>query len=210
MIRFWNTCTGTNFHTPNEMHSLYMEFYWLVIVFQYSRKNRDLLWEYLNFSKINIITTPREIRKARYRIIQNRKMLKPVLRIRDGYPGSWFFTHPGSRIPDQKHQEKRGVKKKFLWYIFFCSHKFHKIVNYFIIEMAKKKIWPSFQRIKELLPKNLSLSSKNMGLGSRIRDPRFGIRNKPIPDPGSGSRGQKGNDSRIPDPDPHGPAFNER
>jgi hypothetical protein len=28
------------------------------------------------------------------------------------------------------------------------------------------------------------------------------IRNKPIPDPGSGSRGQKGTGSRIPDPDP--------
>jgi hypothetical protein len=34
-----------------------------------------------------------------------------------------------------------------------------------------------------------------MGLGSRIRDPRSGIREKPIPDPGS--RGQKGTGSRI-------------
>jgi len=33
-----------------------------------------------------------------------------------------------------------------------------------------------------------------------IRDPESGIRNKPIPDPGS--RGQKGTQSRIPDPDP--------
>jgi hypothetical protein len=39
-----------------------------------------------------------------------------------------------------------------------------------------------------------------MGLGSGIRDPRSGIRKKPIPDPGS--RGQKGTGSRIPDPDP--------
>jgi hypothetical protein len=34
-----------------------------------------------------------------------------------------------------------------------------------------------------------------MSLGSGIRDPGFGIRNKPIPDPGS--RGQKGTGSRI-------------
>jgi hypothetical protein len=39
-----------------------------------------------------------------------------------------------------------------------------------------------------------------MGLGSGIPDPRTGIRKKPIPDPGS--RGQKGNGSRIPYPDP--------
>jgi hypothetical protein len=32
----------------------------------------------------------------------------------------------------------------------FCSHKFHKIENYFIFEMTKKKIWASFQRIIEL------------------------------------------------------------
>jgi hypothetical protein len=52
-----------------------------------------------------------------------------------------------SRIPDlgsriQKAQQKRGVKK--------ISHKFHKIENYFIFEMLKKKIWASFQRIIEL------------------------------------------------------------
>jgi hypothetical protein len=36
-----------------------------------------------------------------------------------------------------------------------------------------------------------------MGLGSRIQDQRSGIRKKPIPDPGSGFRGQKGTRSRI-------------
>ncbi len=50
--------------------------------------------------------------------------------------------------------------------------------------MLKKKIWASFQRIIELLPKNLSLSSKKYGAG--IRDPGsvknlFRIQ---IPDPG--------------------------
>ncbi len=59
---------------------------------------------------------------------------KPVLRIRDVYPGSriLIFTHPGSRI--QKQQQKRGVKKNL------CSHKFHKIANYFSFEVLKKKI----------------------------------------------------------------------
>jgi hypothetical protein len=38
-----------------------------------------------------------------------------------------------------------------------------------------KKIWAIFQRIIELFPKKLSLSSRKYG---------FGIREKPIPDPG--------------------------
>jgi hypothetical protein len=46
--------------------------------------------------------------------------------------------------------------------------------------------------------KKLSLSSQKFGFG--IRDPRSGIRKKPIPDPGS--RGQKGTGSWISDPDP--------
>jgi hypothetical protein len=81
-----------------------------------------------------------------------------VLRIRDVYPGSriLIFTHPGSRMS-----------------YLFCSHKFHKIVNYFLFEILKKTIWPNFQRIIELLPKKLSW----------IWDP--------------GSRGQKGTGSRI-------------
>jgi hypothetical protein len=28
-----------------------------------------------------------------------------------------------------------------------CSHKFHKIANYFGFEVLKKKIWANFQRI---------------------------------------------------------------
>jgi hypothetical protein len=42
-----------------------------------------------------------------------------------------IFTHPGSRI--QKQQQKREVKKKFC-HTLLCSHKFHKIVNYFSFE----------------------------------------------------------------------------
>ncbi len=64
-----------------------------------------------------------------------------VLQIRDVYPGS--------RIPDPRTATKeRG--KKICYHTFFCSHKFHKIENYFIFEMLKKKIWPSFQRIIKL------------------------------------------------------------
>jgi hypothetical protein len=126
------------------------------------------------------------------------KEWQAVLRIRDVYPGSriLIFTHPGSRI--QKQQQKREVKKNC--HTFLCSHKFHKIVNYFSFEVLKKKIWANFQRIIELFTKKLSKSSLKYGLG--IRDPRSGIRKKPIPNPGSRIKGSKSTQSRIPDPDP--------
>jgi hypothetical protein len=106
----------------------------------------------------------------------------PVLRIRDVYPGSriLIFTHPGSRI--QKQQQKREVKKKLDVKPFYVATKFNKIVNYFSFEVLKKKIWANLQRIIELFTKKLSKSSSKYGL--RIRDPRSGIRKKPIPDPG--------------------------
>jgi hypothetical protein len=59
--------------------------------------------------------------------------------------------------------------------------------------MLKKKIWANFQRIFEVFtfyPKNVHYALKYMGLG-------FGIRKKPIPDPGSRNQGQKGTGSRI-------------
>ncbi len=59
-----------------------------------------------------------------------------------------IFTHPGSRIPDpgsripdpgsripdlgSKNSNKRERWKMFFGHAFLCSHKFHKIVNYFI------------------------------------------------------------------------------
>ncbi len=86
-----------------------------------------------------------------------------------------------SRIPDPKTATKKRGEKIFVIKPFFV---FHKIVNYFIFEMLKKKVCPNFQRIiyGNFLPKKLSLSSQKYGFG--IRDPRFGIRKKPIPDPG--------------------------
>jgi hypothetical protein len=118
---------------------------------------------------------------------------KAVLRIRDVYPGSriLIFTHPGSRIPDlgsriQKQQQKRGVKK-MCCHTIFCSHKFHKIENYFIFEMLKKILWANFQIIIEFF------TQKIVNKLSKIW----------VWDPGSGiGLGQNGIGFRIPDPDP--------
>ncbi len=55
--------------------------------------------------------------------------------------------------------------------------------------MLKKKIWPSFQRIVELFTPKFVTKLQKIWVwnpGSDIRDP-----DKPIQDPGSGSRGQK-------------------
>jgi hypothetical protein len=123
-----------------------------------------------------------------------------VWRIPDVYSGSriLIFTHPGSRIPDPKTLTKKRMKKMFC-HTFSYSHKFHKIVNYFIFISLKKKTWVNFQRIKNYRtfnPKNC----QKYGFG--IRDPRSGIRDPEktysgsrIPHPGS--RGQKGTGSRI-------------
>ncbi len=75
-----------------------------------------------------------------------------MLRIRDVYPGSriLIFTHPGSRIPDPKTATNERGEKKFVA-IPFCSHKIHKIENFFFFgNTEEKKIWDSFQRIIEL------------------------------------------------------------
>ncbi len=45
-----------------------------------------------------------------------------------------------SRIPDPKTATKEQGEK-ISCHIFFCSHKFNKIGNYFIFEMLKKTIW---------------------------------------------------------------------
>jgi hypothetical protein len=45
------------------------------------------------------------------------------------------IIHPVSRISDPGSNNRRG--KNMMSY-FFCSHKYHKIVNYFIFELVKK------------------------------------------------------------------------
>jgi hypothetical protein len=115
-------------------------------------------------------------------------------------PGSriLIFTHPGSRIsdpesriPDPKTATKETGEKKFFCHNFLCSHKFHKIANYFSFEVLKKKIWANFQRIIELFTQKVVTKLSKIWVwdqGSEIRDP-----GKTYP----GSRGQKGTGSRI-------------
>jgi hypothetical protein len=56
--------------------------------------------------------------------------------------GSGMFIPDPDFYPSriQKQEQKRGIEKNLVSYL-FCSHKFHKIENYFIFEMLKKKIW---------------------------------------------------------------------
>jgi hypothetical protein len=54
-----------------------------------------------------------------------------------------------SRIPDPKTATKERGERNCC-HNFLCSHKFHKIANYFSFEILKKKIWVNFQRIIEL------------------------------------------------------------
>ncbi len=102
----------------------------------------------------------------------------PVLRIRDVYPVSriLIFTHSESRISDPKK-----------------TNKFHKIVNYFIFEMLKKKKLGQFSKnYRNFYPKKLSLSSQKYGLGSGSE-----IRNPEKTYSGTGIQGSKRH--RIPD-----------
>jgi hypothetical protein len=80
-----------------------------------------------------------------------------VLPIRDVYPRSriLIFTHPRSRIPDPKTAITERGEKKINCHTFFCRHKFHKIENYFIFGMPKKKIWANFKRIIELFTQKM-------------------------------------------------------
>ncbi len=119
-----------------------------------------------------------------------------MLRIRDVYPGSriLIFTHSGSRIsaPGSKNSNKREGEKFCCCHTFICSHKFHKIENYFSFEV-QRKIWANLQRIVELFTQNIVTALKNICLGSGKWDPGSGA--KPLSDPRS--RGQKGTGSRI-------------
>ncbi len=97
-------------------------------------------------------------------------------------PGSWFLPipDPGSRIPDPKTATKERGEKKFFCHTFICSHKFHKIENYFSFEVMKKKIWANFQRIIELFTQKLVTKLSLWGPGSgknlfRLPDPEPGV-----------------------------------
>ncbi len=95
----------------------------------------------------------------------------------------------GSQI--QKQHQKRGVKKNVFSYgTFYCSHKFHKIVNYFFFNAEEKNVGQFLKNYRTFTQKIVNKLSK-----ISVWDPGSGIRKKLIPDPGS--RGQKGTGSRI-------------
>ncbi len=91
-------------------------------------------------------------------------------------PGSWFLPIPD---PGSKNSNKREGRKKISCNTFLCSHKFHKIENYFSFEVLKKQIWANFQRIIELFTQKIVTKPSKIW----VWDP--------------GSRGQKGTGSRI-------------
>ncbi len=97
-----------------------------------------------------------------------------------------FIPDPGS-----KNSNKRQGWKKFCCQTIFFGHKFHKTEYYFIFDMLTKNIWPNFPRIIEVFTQKIVTKPSKIW----VWDPRSGIREKPIPDPGS--RGQKGTGSRI-------------
>ncbi len=126
---------------------------------------------------------------------------KPVWRIRDVYPGSWFLPipDPASRIPDlgsriQKQQQKRGMKK-ICCHNFLCSHKFHKLHIILVLMCWRKKRGQFSKNYRTFYPKIVNKLSKLWiwDLGSEIRDPEKTY---------SGSRIQGSKRHRIPDPDP--------
>jgi hypothetical protein len=112
-------------------------------------------------------------------------LVNSVLRIRDKHPD--FYPSRISWIPDPKTAKKERGEKKFA-IILFCSHKFHKI-EYFIFEMLKKKIWPNFQIIIEVLTQKIFTKLSNIW----VWDPGSGKNLLRIPDPGV---------KKAPDPDP--------
>ncbi len=84
---------------------------------------------------------------------------------------------PWSGIPDPKTATKESGEKIFFCHTFLCSHKFHKIVNYFSFEVLKKKIWANFKRIVELFTQKIVTKLLKIW----VWDP--GV--KKAPDPGS-------------------------
>ncbi len=110
-----------------------------------------------------------------------------VLRIGEVYPWSWFLSIPDPGSRNQKQQQKRGVKTILLSFL-FCSHKCHKIENYFSFELRRKKFWANLPRIIELSTQKIYIKLSKYRFG--IRDPEKNL-----------FQGQKDTEARIPDPD---------
>ncbi len=157
-----------------------------------SKGAANTLWPAKKISKVKETYERSELN---WTIGQEYKQKKPVLRIRDVYPGSriLIFTHSGSRIsdPGSKNSNKREVWKKFV-----VATNFRKLKISLFFKCWRKKFGPVFKELYNFLPKTLSLSSKKkMGLGSGIWDPEKNLFR--IPDPSPGVKRH-----RIPDPDP--------
>jgi hypothetical protein len=96
-----------------------------------------------------------------------------------------------SRIPAPKTATKEKGQQKFVVLTFFVATYtgITIINNYFIFEQVKKKHWANLKRIYRT---KIVIQLSKLWVwdqGSDIREPRSGIRKKPIPDPGS--RGSK-------------------
>jgi hypothetical protein len=101
----------------------------------------------------------------------------------------------GSGIPDPKTATKERGEKNCC-HTFLCSHKFHKIVNYFSFKVLRKKNLANFQRIIELFTQKIVTKLSKIFVwypGSEIRDPEKTY---------SGSRIQESKRHRILDPHP--------
>jgi hypothetical protein len=98
-------------------------------------------------------------------------------------------TDPGclSRISDPS----TASEEKFFCPNIFCSHKYHKIVNSFIFEQAKKIFLAKLLRIIILFTQKFVITCKLSKIW--VWDPGSRIRQNPIPDPRSKRH-------RIPDP----------
>jgi hypothetical protein len=112
-------------------------------------------------------------------------------------PGYRFLPipDPGSRIsdPGSKNSKRREELKKNFCHTFLCSHKFHKIENYFSFEVLNKKIWANFQRIIELFTQKIVIK-----LSKRwVWDPGSGKNLFRIPDPGVKKAPDTGSRIRI-------------
>ncbi len=105
-------------------------------------------------------------------------------------------VYPGSRIsdPGSKNSNKREGWKKFV-VIPFSVPQISQNCKLFYFWNAEKKFGPIFKELYNFLFKTLPLTLSSQKYGFGIRDPRPGIRKKPILDPGS--RGQKGTGSQI-------------
>ncbi len=99
----------------------------------------------------------------------------------------------GSQIPDSTTAPKE--ERKFFLSYYFCSHKYHKIVNNFTFEQVEKIYFPKTLRIIALYTQKFVIMLSKIWVwdqGSRIRDPgsRILFLEKP-------KNGQKGTGSWI-------------